>query len=273
MTSAPIAYSSVFIWSRISSDAELARVARDQTVGQEEHPVRDRGGAGIVRDHDDRLAELVRRPPQEREDVRARLRVEVAGRLVGEDHGGLGQQRTRDRNTLLLAAGELGRPVRSPVHQADGLEQLTLPLRIGLASGDRQRQLDVLLRRQHRQEVEELEDEPDLVAPQPGELLVVQADDLGAVDLDRSRGGLVETGEDVHERRLPRAGRAHDRRELALRELGRDSAQRIDGGVPLAVASCHVLRDDDGLTVRCFGGWRAGYHWLFGHWVVTSHRS
>ena len=109
------------------------------------------------------------------------------------------------------------------------------------------------------------------VAPQPGELLVVQADDLGAVDLDRSRGGAVESGEEVHERRLPRAGRAHDRRELAPRTR-RDSAERVDGGVPLAVASCHVLRDDNGLTVRCSegGGWLP---LVVRTLVVTSHRS
>ena len=41
-------------------------------------------------------------------------------------------------------------------------------------------------------------------------------------------------------------------RELAPRELGRDSAERVDGGVALAVAACHVLRDDDGPTVRSF---------------------
>ena len=35
-------------------------------------------------------------------------RVEVAGRLVGEDHGRVGDERARDRDPLLLAAGELG---------------------------------------------------------------------------------------------------------------------------------------------------------------------
>ena len=122
------------------------------------------------------------------------------------------------------------------VRQADGVEQRALPLGIGLAAGDRERQLDVLLRRQHRQQVEELEDEADLVAAQPRQLLVVEPDDLGSVDRDRARRRRVEPGEDVHERRLPGAGRAHDRGELAARKLGGDAAKRVHDRVALAVA-------------------------------------
>ena len=47
---------------------------------------------------------------------------------------------------------------------------------------DRQRQQHVLLGRQHRDQVEELEDEAELVAPQPRELGVVEAGDLLAVE-------------------------------------------------------------------------------------------
>ena len=59
----------------------------DPPVGEEQDAVGDRGGAGVVRDHDDRLAELVDRPAQQVEHVAAGDRVEVAGRLVGEDDG------------------------------------------------------------------------------------------------------------------------------------------------------------------------------------------
>src|SRR5205085_1935276 len=45
--------------------------------------------------------------------------VQVAGRLVGEQHPGLLDQRAGDRHPLLLAAGQLGRQVPQPVAEAD----------------------------------------------------------------------------------------------------------------------------------------------------------
>ena len=61
--------------------------------------------------------------------------------------------------------------------------------------------------------------------------------DLVAVDRDGARGRAVEAGEDVHQRRLAGAGRAHDGGELPARDLERDAAQGVDGGVALAVAA------------------------------------
>ena len=116
----------------------------------------------VVRDHHGRLAELVDRVAQEAEHVVARRRVEVAGRLVREQHARARDERARDRDPLLLAARELRRPVPAAIGDPDRLEQLLEPLALGLAARDRQRQEHVLLRRQHRQQVEELEDEADL---------------------------------------------------------------------------------------------------------------
>ena len=46
-----------------------------------------------------------------RKHVLGGVRVQVAGRLVGEDQRGVGHDRPRDRDTLLLAAGQLRRLV------------------------------------------------------------------------------------------------------------------------------------------------------------------
>ena len=67
--------------------------------------------------------------PEEREDLLAGLRVEVAGRLVGDQQGAAVDQRPGDRHALLLAAGELRRLVVEPVAQADALEQRSAPAR------------------------------------------------------------------------------------------------------------------------------------------------
>src|ERR1700722_2684382 len=54
-------------------------------VGQEDHPVGEGRPPGVVGDHDDRLVELGDRAPEEREHLHGRVRVEIAGGLVGEE--------------------------------------------------------------------------------------------------------------------------------------------------------------------------------------------
>src|SRR3712207_7369901 len=61
----------------------------------------------------------------------------------------------------------------------------TLFRSVGPLAGDLERQEDVLLGREHREQVEELEDEADVAAPQLRQRGVVELRDLGAVDRDR----------------------------------------------------------------------------------------
>src|ERR671937_2284476 len=109
-----------------------AELLDDQAVVQEENAIRDCGRAWIVRDHYGRLLIRVDRLAHELEDLAARRRVEVAGRLVGEDDRRTADERASNRDALLLAAGELRRPVRTAVGQADAVEQLFHPLGIRL---------------------------------------------------------------------------------------------------------------------------------------------
>ncbi len=132
--------------------------------------------------------------------------------------------------------------------EADGADQLVDPLAVGLATGDRERQHQILLGGKDRQQVEELEDEAELLAAQLGQLAVIEPGDLLAVEQDGASRRLVEAGEDVHQRRLARARGTHDRGEAAALKRGADLDQGIDSGCPLAVATGHVVGFDD-LTV------------------------
>ena len=102
----------------------------------------------------------------------AGLGVEVAGRLVGQDDGGIGHQRPRDGHPLPLSARELVRPVLHAVRQPDRLEGLLgapPPLRLRHPGVD-QGQLDVVEDVGAREEVEGLEDEPDPAVADLGQL-------------------------------------------------------------------------------------------------------
>ncbi|MBA2297469.1 MAG: ATP-binding cassette domain-containing protein [Actinobacteria bacterium] len=211
------------------------QVADDLAVGEEEDPVCDRGRAGLVRDHDRRLAVLVDGVAHQREDLAAGGRVEVARRLVGEEHRRTRDERARDGDALLLAARELGWAMAPAIGEPGRVEQLLEPLALDPGTGDREREGDVLLGGEHRQEVEELEDETDVPPAKPGQLVVLQGRDLHAVDLDRAARRPVEPGENVHESRLARAGRAHDGGQVTAGDLQRDTAERRYGRLARAV--------------------------------------
>src|ERR1700739_2627486 len=87
--------------------ARLPEFANHLAVVQEDNPVRVRGPARVVGHHDDRLAKLGHRAPQEREQLRGGVGVEVACGLVSEDEVPLVDQRPGARHALLLAARQL----------------------------------------------------------------------------------------------------------------------------------------------------------------------
>ena len=96
------------------------------------------------------------------------LRVEVARRLVGHEERRVGRDGARDGDALLLPARELPRVVVHPVGEADDRRGPSRPASAARArerSRQEERQLDVLEGRQDRDEVVELEDEADVLAP------------------------------------------------------------------------------------------------------------
>jgi hypothetical protein len=162
-----------------------------------------------------------------------RLRVEVARRLVGEQQRRLVDERPRDRDTLLLAAGELIRMMLGPIgeaHRRQRIHRQLASLRRRLhGTRIQQRHLDVLHRRRPRQQIEALEDEPDLRIANVRQLIARQLRDIAPVQHERARRRTIETAEDVHHRRFPRSRRPRDRDKLSRLDLERDPAQRMHG--------------------------------------------
>ena len=169
-----------------------------------------------MRDHHDRLLELAVELFQQVEDLAAGGAVEVAGRLVGDQEVGVGDDGPGDRHALLLAAGELARVMMLAAGQADDSQRrhdVLAPLAPRQVR-EQERQLDVLERRQDRDQVIGLEDEADVVGPPAGDLRLGEVAQVLAVHDHLAAGGPVEPGDQVQERGLARARGAHERQEL-----------------------------------------------------------
>ena len=144
-------------------------------------------------------------------------------------------QRPGDGHPLLLAAGQLVRPLLRALVQADDAEQHPDPLvaRPRLGPGDAQRDADVLRGGQHRDQAERLEDERDRPtgaarSRSRSVIAVTSCPATRTVPLGR----VVQAADDVEQRGLAGAGPPAHRHELARAHGERDPAQRVHGGRP-----------------------------------------
>ena len=138
---------------------------------------RDRSAApaNFVGDQHQRHAALGVLGEQEIDDLLAGRLIEIAGGLVRHQDGGIGRQRARERDALLLAAGQLRRIVMQAVAESDRAKFLRrAPRRIGIA-GELQRHRDILQRRHGRDQMEGLEHDADLTAAKPRQRILVEA--------------------------------------------------------------------------------------------------
>ncbi len=176
----------------------------------------------VVRDVDERDADLFLQRLQLDLQALAELGVQGAERLVQQQHGGVQDQRARQRDALLLTAGELRRaPLREPaeLHQ---LERATHPLlrlllgRLLVAEAERH----VLLHRQVREQRVVLEHRVDVALVRRG------LRHVHAVQQDLPLGRPLEARDHPQARGLAAARRAEQREELAGRHLQVDPGDR-----------------------------------------------
>src|SRR6266511_3542498 len=233
----------------------------DPPVGDPDDRVRVGHDLRVVRREDERRAVAPVHLAHEVDDGLAGRRVEVRGRLVGEDEARVRDEGAGDRDALALAPGELARAVAGVLVEADRVEErLDPPPPLGLRerSLQEQRELDVLEDREDRDEVEGLEDEADRPEPEVRECPLGEPSGVPPVHDDRPRGRRVYAADEVEERRLPGARRAGDGEELALPHLDRGVAHRRHLGLPEQVDLRDVLHRHDGAH-RALRGWAAAF--------------
>src|SRR5215216_4720720 len=167
---------------------------------------------GVVGDHDHRDPAVGVEAGQQLQHLVARARVEVAGGLVGQQHGRLGDQGPGNGHALLLAARELGGPVLEPVPEPDRLQGLggqAAALPPAQPPVD-QRQADVGHRRGPGQQLEALEHEAHDPVADRGQLVPGQPGHVPSVEPQRPRGRPVQPAEQPEQGRLARPARPHD---------------------------------------------------------------
>ena len=188
---------------------------------------------------------------QQAQHLGARLDVEVAGRLVGEQDGGIVDERPRDREALLLAAGELGGERGRDGPQPEPVDQLAAaPLGVRVRAAHARGEQHVRLPGELGQQVEELEDEADPAAPQCAQRALGGSRHALPADLDRPAVRAIEPAEQVQQRRLARARAPEHRDDLARGDLEIRAVEHAPRRPALAEALHQPLHADGGHRMK-----------------------
>ena len=214
----------------------LSLVGGDLAVRDSHDAMGVRGNVAVVGHDDDRVA-LCMQVDEDGHDLLAALAVQRPGRLVGEDDGAAVHERTGDADALLLPARQLIGMELQPLTQAQFPQQVS---GVRLARGFRHAAVDgwhlgVFHSAQVGHQVVALEDEPEGVTPEGCKRIAAERGHVGASYPVRARRWRIETADDVHQRRLARARRAHDRDELTALDdqvdVGQDGQRLAPGRV------------------------------------------
>ena len=248
----------------VAADVARAGVEHDPAVAHADEPVRPAPGEfDLVQAGDDRQPLLLADLEQQRHHGGGRLGVERGDRLVGEQHRRPLHEGPRDRDPLLLAAGQRVRTLERAVGEADALQvgervhaqgtRVGQHARTGEPDPAERARQHVLHHREPADQPELLEYEPDAAA-QLAHLAAAGARDLAAEHLDRARRGRDEAVERAQQRGLARPGCAEDGEHLpgghrqvdrvkraGLREVLGDLVQ-ADGGIGGPVGNSRTAR-------------------------------
>ena len=164
-----------------------------------------------------------------------RCGIKLSRHLVREDDPRPRGQDRGKRCPLLLAPGELARPVSFSTRETNSPED-------GLRTGPVDRsarqlgcQLDVLIEIEERDQVAALEHDPDVGSTESPAVVLFCAREVDPIDNHAARGRSVGAGKELQQRGLARTRATHDRDELADGHLEVDPPECNGLDVDLAV--------------------------------------
>src|SRR5260221_13088229 len=139
---------------------------------------------------------------QQIDDLLSGVLVEIAGRLIGHDDLWIGRKRTRDCDTLLLAARKLSWIMIEPLAQAHR-SKLVARTRVRiLDTSEFKRDRHVFQRGHGLDQMERLKYDADMTPPKARQRVLVERTQVDACDRHRPAVGTFEARHHHQERRL-----------------------------------------------------------------------
>jgi len=144
------------------------------------------------------------------------VRIQVAGGFVSKQHRRVRSERSRNRDPLLLSAGQLARIVVESIGQTHFAQQVFCLIARQRLATQLGRQHDILRCGQTGQQLKGLKYKADVRTTHPRSCFFVQGRQLLAGQLHRTLAGIIKSRQDTEQCGLARAGGPHNRNGLAL---------------------------------------------------------
>src|SRR6266568_33240 len=151
--------------------------------------------------------------------------IEIAGRLVGEQELGLRDEGASERDALLLPSGKGLRVMPQALSEPHARKHSRRQIRRARITRELQRQHHVLERVQRREQLERLEYEAEQPRAERRAPVLVQAEEIRAVEPHPARARRIQAGEKPEERRFSGTRGADDGDGLARHDLERNVLQ------------------------------------------------
>jgi hypothetical protein len=208
----------------------LRSMHHNLTIQQVNIPRDEARHRGIMRDDDDGAPFLPIEMVEQVEHFLTRVRVQVAGRLVGLDDARIVRQGTGDGDALLLSTGKLGGFVCHAVAQSNTFQQRlrARPSRRRGNAVENHGELYVLECRHRRDQVKSLEDKADFLSPVGCQIVLIQLRDVTSANPDFALGGTIQSAKQIEQRGLSRPRRPHHCQKIASIDLQVDAVQGVD---------------------------------------------
>ena len=209
-------------------------------------------GLGVVRDHDNGLAEVAVQPLQEGHDLFRVLRVQRPSGLVRHQKLRVAHDGPGHGHPLLLASRELARIVLHAVrevHPLHGRFDLLPPLPAAQGS-QQQGQFHVLEGGEDRDQVVVLEDEAHVGGPPARQFVIIEPVQGEPADLQVPTRGPVDAGDEVQEGGLAAAAGSHEGVVAPGGDVQVDALEHRDFQRLAVVALGHSPQADDRIAVH-----------------------
>ena len=219
-------------------------------VIQGNDPVHASGELAVVRGDDEGLPQLPVCMAEVVEEALSVFAIQISGRFIGQNDGGIVEERAGECDALAFAARQFGRVVRHDAFEAEDGEKFPAAFFAGRAafSGDHAGDLDVFDCREIREQVVKLENEADFPAAESREFGGGKRAQGLPFDNYFTGGGMIEAAENLQERRLPRAGNAEQGDHLSPCNGKGDILQNLEGSGLVGKGFFYMLNVNHGVS-------------------------
>src|SRR5215469_3622334 len=219
----------------------------DPSIAEENHPVGVTEHVWVMAGENDCGPALTVQTAQEFNHLHSCLLIQRSRGLIGQDDVNIAGYSTRYRHPLLFTAGKVADTTMGLRGDACPFERFKGALARTTVRGTlfHQKIFDVLIRREHRNQVQRLKNEGQARAADRCSVTLGHTSRVPFLEAEPAALRKVEQAQEIQKRGLTRTGRTGKGQHLAARNGERNSVERAHFAIRRTIASRNILQFEE----------------------------